>query len=105
MLWRGPRPAGRLTDGAPLPGASAWTVLASPGHTDDSIALWHEPSRTLLSGDAVISINGAPRFAPDTVDDAAAQRTQARLRALPVEHLLPGHGLPIHSSYVWQHTR
>ncbi|MQY31906.1 MBL fold metallo-hydrolase [Nocardia aurantia] len=102
MLWRGPRPVGGLTDGAPLPGASAWTVLHSPGHTDDSVAFWHADSATLLSGDAVLSIRGRPRFAPDTVDAEASRRTAARLRALPVEHLLPSHGKPIHARSVWE---
>lgn len=101
MLWRDPHPFGGLDDGMPLPGAAEWRVLSTPGHTDDSIALWNEGSRTLLSGDAVITIGGRARFAPDTVDDAAAARTSARLRALPVEHLLPGHGLPIHAGSVW----
>lgn len=82
--------------------ASAWTVLNIPGHTDDSIALWHESSRTLLSGDAVITIRSVPRFAPDTIDAAAAARTSARLQALPVEHLLPGHGLPLHGVATWK---
>lgn len=101
MLWRGPRPVGGLEDGMSLPGASAWTVLTAPGHTDDSIALWHADSRTLLSGDAVLSVRGQTRFAPDTVDDVAAARTEAKLKALPVEHLLPGHGMPVHATEMW----
>ncbi|WP_019926218.1 MBL fold metallo-hydrolase [Nocardia sp. BMG111209] len=101
MLWPGPQPVGSLEDGRPLPGASAWTVLQSPGHTDDSIALWNAGTRTLLSGDAVLTINGRPRFAPDTVDVEAAAETASRLRQLPVEHLLPGHGVPIHAPSVW----
>ena len=101
MRWRGPRPTHVLEDGAPLPCASAWTVINTPGHTDDSIAFWHNDSHALLCGDAVIAIRGAARFAPDTVDDVAALKTAARLRSLPVEHLLPGHGLPIHALNVW----
>ena len=104
MLWRGPRPQGGLEDGMPLPGASKWTVVTAPGHTDDSIALWNEDSRTLLAGDSMFSTNGQPRFAPDTVDDAAAARTEAKLKALPVEHLMPGHGLPIHATAMWTLT-
>jgi glyoxylase-like metal-dependent hydrolase (beta-lactamase superfamily II) len=73
-----------------------------PGHTDESVALWHEDSRTLLSGDAVITIGAAARSAPDTVDDDATQRTQVRLRGLPVVQVLPGHGLPIQSSSIWR---
>jgi len=72
MLWPAPLPPGGLDDGAPLPGAPDWTVIAAPGHTDDSIAFWHEPSRTLISGDAAITMRGYARFAPDTVDDVAA---------------------------------
>jgi glyoxylase-like metal-dependent hydrolase (beta-lactamase superfamily II) len=64
MLWQGVRPTGGVDDGTPLPGAASWTVLNSPGHTDDSITLWHESSRTLLSGDAVIAIKRRPVFAP-----------------------------------------
>jgi glyoxylase-like metal-dependent hydrolase (beta-lactamase superfamily II) len=96
MRWPGPEPSGGLGDGDSLPGASSWTVITTPGHTDDGIAFWHEDSRTLLSGDAVITMHSKPRWAPDTIDDAAAARTAARLRALPVEHLLPGHGRPLH---------
>ncbi|MDR3660470.1 MAG: MBL fold metallo-hydrolase [Mycobacterium sp.] len=96
MLWPGPEPAGALEDGDVLPGASSWTVITTPGHTDDGIGFWHEDSRTLLSGDSVITMHGQPRFAPDTIDTAGAARTAARLRALPVEHVLPGHGRALH---------
>lgn len=96
MLWPGPEPASALEDGARLPGAHAWTVITTPGHTDDGISFWHSASRTLLSGDAVITMRGKARFAPDVVDSGAAARTEARLRALPVEHVLPGHGRPLH---------
>jgi glyoxylase-like metal-dependent hydrolase (beta-lactamase superfamily II) len=102
MLWRGPRPTGALEEGMPLPGAPKWTVLTTPGHTDDSIALWNEDSRTLLAGDALFTTKGKPRFASDTVDDAAAARTETKLKALPVEHLLPGHGLPVHTATMWR---
>lgn len=105
MLWPGPEPTSTLDDGTPVPGASAWTVITTPGHTDDGIALWHNDSGTLLSGDAVITMNGHPRWAPDIVDAAAAARTAQRLRALPVQHLLPGHGVPLHGVSVLDTAR
>lgn len=104
MLWHGARPIGGLEDGMPLPGATAWTVLNCPGHTDDSIALWNDDSATLLCGDAAFTSKGRIRFAPDTIDDGAAERTVARLRSLPVEHLFPGHGLPVHGPSIWEAT-
>lgn len=105
MLWSGPEPAGPLEDGDPLPGAASWTVITAPGHTDDGIAFWHADSRTLLSGDAVITMRGKPRFAPDTVDTVASAHTAERLRALPVEHVLPGHGRPLHGVSVLNQAR
>jgi glyoxylase-like metal-dependent hydrolase (beta-lactamase superfamily II) len=105
MLWSGPAPTGGLHDGDTLPGASSWTVIATPGHTDDGITFWHADSRTLLSGDAVITMHGKPRFAPDTIDVAAAARTKSRLHGLPVEHVLPGHGRPIHGVSVLSSAR
>ncbi|MGV0850834.1 MBL fold metallo-hydrolase [Mycolicibacterium phlei] len=94
-----------LVDGQPLPGAAGWEVLHVPGHTDDSVAFWHNDSRTLISGDSVLSAGGQAWFTPETVDAAAATRSEHRLRALPVEHLLPGHGLTVHRSDVWADTR
>lgn len=94
-----------LTDGATLPGLPDWEVLHVPGHTDDSTAFWHAGSKTLISGDAVLTAGGQAWFTPETVDDDAAARSERRLRALPVEHLLPGHGLPVHAADVWAGTR
>lgn len=105
MVWTGPAPAGGLADGRPLPGASAWTVLAVPGHTDDSVAFWHAGTRTLLSGDAVLSARGRAWLTPELVDTGAAEVSAARLPELPVQHLLPGHGRPVHGDDVWAHRR
>lgn len=87
--------AGWLEDGAPVIGAPDWEIIASPGHTDCSTSLWNQSTRTLVSGDAVLSVAGRAWFNPEVSDAAAADRTEARLRALPVEHLLPGHGRPL----------
>lgn len=89
-------PRGFLKDGDALPGAASWTVLATPGHSDDSISLYHADSATLLSGDAVLTLDGRAWFNPECVDSAASVGTEERLRSLEVRHLLPGHGRPIH---------
>jgi glyoxylase-like metal-dependent hydrolase (beta-lactamase superfamily II) len=106
MRWRGPAPAGGLGDGRPLPGASQWTVINAYGHTDDSIALWNPTTRTLLSGDAVLTVRGKAWHTPEIVDASSAADTRRRLEELPVAHLLPGHGRPVHAAEtVWPQQR
>jgi len=84
-----------LADGDHLPGLGDWQVLNTPGHSDDSTCLYHAPTRTLLSGDAVLSVEGRGWFNPEYIDGRLSVATEARLRDLDVEHLLPGHGLVV----------
>lgn len=88
-------PDGWLRDGERLPGLPDWEILTTPGHSDDSTCLYHAESRTLISGDAVLSVEGKGWFNPELVDGRQAAATEARLRRLDVEHLLPGHGLVV----------
>ena len=67
-------------------------MLATTGHVDAATCLSNERTRTLLSGDTVVSVGGRGWFNPEDVDEAASADTEARLRPLDVEHLLPGHG-------------
>lgn len=85
-------PAAWLDDGDTLPGRPDWQVIHAPGHTDDATCLYHGPTRTLLSGDSVLTFAGRAWFNPEYVDAEESAATDARLRALDVEHLLPGHG-------------
>jgi glyoxylase-like metal-dependent hydrolase (beta-lactamase superfamily II) len=87
---------GFLEDGDRLPGVPDWEVIPAPGHSACSACFWNRRTRTLISGDAVLTLRGRAWFTPDLVDEAAMDRTEERLRALDVEHLLPGHGRPIH---------
>ncbi|EFG74945.1 metallo-beta-lactamase domain protein [Mycobacterium parascrofulaceum ATCC BAA-614] len=106
MRWTGPPPGGGLADGQALPAAPDWIVVDAAGHTDDSIALWNPTTRTLLSGDAVLTVRGKVWHTPEIVDPASAAATRRRLEALPVAHLLPGHGRPVHArETVWSGQR
>ncbi|MEZ5204975.1 MAG: MBL fold metallo-hydrolase [Acidimicrobiales bacterium] len=93
-------PEGWLRDGEHLPGLPDWQVLSTPGHSDDSTCLYHAPTRTLLSGDSVLTVEGRGWFNPEYVDGRLSVQTEARLRDLDVEHLLPGHGLVVTGSDV-----
>lgn len=97
-------PAGWLVDGEPVPGAPDWEVVAAPGHTDDSTALWRARDGVLCSGDAVLGVGRQAWFTPELGDPTAAAATEARLRRLDVSVLLPGHGRPA-AGEVWALAR
>jgi len=88
-----------------VPAMPGWRWLHTPGHTPGHVSLWHEESRMLIAGDAVITtaqesayevarqvpeIHGPPRyFTPDWV---AAERSTRALSALRPKTLVTGHG-------------
>ena len=84
-----------VADGDRLEGAPDWVAIVAPGHTDDSTVYYHEASRTLASGDAVLTVGGRAWFNPEYVDGPASAATEDRLRSLRVDVLLPGHGRPL----------
>jgi hydroxyacylglutathione hydrolase len=72
-------------------------VLHTPGHTPGEVVFYDSPRKILFSGDAVVERKGkltlpAPRYASNL---AQAIQSLARLRAVDVELLLPGHGVPV----------
>lgn len=80
-------------DGASLPGFDGWTLLETPGHSDDSLCLYHSRAGWLISGDTLRNFLGG-EWNPLQCDPAAYQRTRANLSALHVRQVLPGHGPP-----------
>lgn len=98
-------PTAFLDDGDPVVGAPGWEVIHAPGHTDDSTCFYHRESETLVSGDAVVTVDGRAWFNPEYVDAGVSGATEERLRSLPVRHLLPGHGEPIEAPDVWATAR
>ncbi|MFC0211531.1 MBL fold metallo-hydrolase [Paenibacillus chartarius] len=83
-----------LQDGDILPYCGGIRVVFTPGHTPDHICLYHEPSRTLISGDALTSHEGTlmppdPNFTPDMEE---ARRSVAKLLPLPIETIITYHG-------------
>lgn len=81
-----------LADGDVLDlGHRSVEVLHAPGHSPGSICLWEASSGTLVSGDVVVDgeplLDELPRSSP--ADFAASLR---RLRELPLDTVLAGHG-------------
>jgi glyoxylase-like metal-dependent hydrolase (beta-lactamase superfamily II) len=72
-------------------------VVHTPGHTPGEVAFYDPARKLLFSGDSVVEGHGrltlpAPKYAANL--ERAVQSLQ-RLRALDVEVLLPGHGVPV----------
>jgi len=72
-------------------------VLHVPGHTPGEVAFYEPARKILFSGDSVVEHEGhlsipAAKYASNL--EQAVQSLQ-RLRALDVELLLPGHGVPV----------
>jgi len=72
-----------------------WEVIHTPGHTIDGICLYHQPTKTAVTGDTVL-----PHAMADA-DKAAGGRLDHYLYGLKqllkkeIENILPGHGVPV----------
>lgn len=93
-----------LQHGATLDGLPGWTVLHTPGHSDDSLCLWHAAAGFLVCGDTLRNFCGGEwnQLVTDPVDFAG---TQTQLRALDVKAIFPGHGPLMEGPDVLQRVR
>ena len=88
-----------------IPEFPEWRMVHTPGHTPGHVSLWRERDRTLLAGDAVITVrqesaysvltqepemHGPPAYFTPDWDDA--RRSVHTLAALEPELLVSGHG-------------
>lgn len=85
---------------------SEWQVIATPGHSPGSLALYDQRAGDLISGDTLVAAFGVPSgphafFTPDM--DAALRSARALLDLEPAR-ILPGHG-PILPASRWVHLR
>lgn len=83
-----------LQDGDLLPYCGGIQVLFTPGHTHDHISLYHQPSKTLISGDALTTREGVlmppdPNFTPDM---ETALQSVGKLIELDIETVIAYHG-------------
>ncbi|MBE7198082.1 MAG: MBL fold metallo-hydrolase [Parafilimonas terrae] len=89
----------------PLPG---WRWIHTPGHAPGHISLWREADRTLIAGDAFVTVaqesayavavqepelHGPPMYL--TIEWDAARTSVRELAALEPERVITGHGRPL----------
>ncbi len=83
-----------LKDGDIIPLCGGIRVIATPGHTPDHISLYHIPSKTLISGDAMIANEGQllPPAEQHTADMGAALASVGKLVDYEIESVICYHG-------------
>ena len=87
-----PFAAAQLVDGAEWPvGRGHLHIFSTPGHRFDHCCLWHAPTGDLFAGD-LIAGEGTVVVIPPEGDMAQYLDSLARIRALPLVHIWPGHG-------------
>jgi glyoxylase-like metal-dependent hydrolase (beta-lactamase superfamily II) len=83
-----------LQDGDIIPYCGDIEVISTPGHSPDHISLYHKPSKTLISGDALTSNNGVlmPPYEAYTPDMEQALQSVAKLLNYDIETVITYHG-------------
>ncbi len=84
-----------LNDVEGLPGHPNWRVIASPGHTPESLCLYNPFSRELLCGDAIITIQWGTPLLRGGPNHRQLEETLRILRSLRINYLYPGQGRPM----------
>jgi glyoxylase-like metal-dependent hydrolase (beta-lactamase superfamily II) len=67
-------------------------VLHTPGHSPDHLAFWHEPTRSVFTGDLVVAGSSVMIDSTGGGDLAQYLASLERIRALEPRLLLPAHG-------------
>lgn len=89
---RPPPGARKLRDGQVVPsGGVSLTVVVTPGHSPDSVALFQPSEAALFTGDTVLG-RGTSVIDPPEGDLTAYLRSLRRMRELGPRTIYPGHG-------------
>ncbi|MFW5946236.1 MAG: MBL fold metallo-hydrolase [Candidatus Natronoplasma sp.] len=70
---------------------SEFEVILTPGHTEESICLYHKDEKILFSGDTVFANGGAGRTDLPTGDRKKLVESIGKLNKLEVDSMYPGH--------------
>lgn len=99
-----------VADGDLVEGSGGLRVIHTPGHTPGHIVLLHEPTRTLLAGDAVFHRGPRPSQGPDALSfdlaarDASLARLPADVAAVGFAHGPPLTGTRVEQYQAWLHA-
>ena len=82
-----------------LPNHLNWRVIASPGHTPESLCLYNPFSYELICGDTVVTLEGGATLVHGNTHQSTLEKILQTLRSLNVLYLYPGHGRPLISKH------
>ena len=83
-----------VSDGEELPDCGGIVVIHTPGHTPGHICLYHKPSKTLVTGDA-LTANESQLAGPNpsaTYDLAEAIKSVKKIALFDIENVICYHG-------------
>ena len=86
-----------LREGQPVPYLLHWELIATPGHTTDSVCFYNGQKKTLLTGDTILTTQGRCTLNSLCCDPTAIRQSFQKLLPLTVADIYPGHGNPLHS--------
>ncbi|QYR21436.1 MBL fold metallo-hydrolase [Paenibacillus sp. sptzw28] len=81
-----------IGDEEELPMFGGFTVISTPGHTPGHISLYHNQSKTLIAGDALMIENGRLVESYNCTDDALARESLKKFLAYDIDNLICYHG-------------
>ena len=97
-----------LPEDGSIPFLEGWRTIHTPGHTPGHVALFREEDRTLISGDAIITVkqessmavfiqhqhvHGPPAYFTHNWEEA--EKSVKKLAALQPRVAITGHGMPM----------
>jgi glyoxylase-like metal-dependent hydrolase (beta-lactamase superfamily II) len=98
----------KLPSDGRIPGMEDWRWIHTPGHSPGHVSLFRDNDRSLIAGDAFITVkqdslfkvlmqeeevNGPPRYL--TTNWKAAWESVRKLEKLYPDHVITGHGVPM----------
>lgn len=84
-----------LADGDTIEFGGGADVIATPGHTDGSIAVWLPTTGVLFTGDVIANGSSGLMLGPFNTDRKQARESVVRLAQTPAQIICFGHGDPL----------
>ncbi|MBN2538755.1 MAG: MBL fold metallo-hydrolase, partial [Deltaproteobacteria bacterium] len=72
-----------------------WRLIATPGHTPDSVCFYNKERKILIAGDTILNMEGTGELNRFCYSAPDIENSFEKLSSLAIETIYPGHGTPI----------